>query len=129
MKTREIVQLSTSLYKKALEGKRILITGDSFFIAVIEKHLISRLADASTADISLATYKPALNAHFFSGGQIMVVDFFDGLRGVNQLQYLDDLDELYSLESQEGSFRVMFEEHVAPIDVMFDKFTHCTMEI
>jgi hypothetical protein len=128
MTSSEFIEFTNEVYEKALEGKRLMLTGDSFFIAVAEKQLITKLANADVRDISLATYKPALNAHFFSGGQIVIVDFFAGSRGLHQLQFIDNLDEIMVLESSEGSAKRLVDEHIVPITVMFDKVQFVTME-
>lgn len=124
----ELIEFTNKVYDQALSGKRLMLTGDSFFVSVIEKNLISRLASSNINDITLATYKPALNAHFFSGGQIVVVDFFSGARGLHQLQFLDNLDEIIVLEYSCGSARQLIDQHIVPLAVMFDKVTFESLE-
>jgi hypothetical protein len=128
MTSSEFIDFTNKVYDQALAGKRLMLTGDSFFISVIEKNLINKLANSSINDISLATYKPALNAHFFSGGQIVVVDFFSGARGLHQLQFVDNLDEIFVLENQQGSAKRLVDEHIVPMTVMFDKVSFNSME-
>jgi hypothetical protein len=128
MTSSDFIGFANVSYEKALAGKRLLLTGDSFFVSVLEKHLINKLADANVHDVSLATYKPALNAHFFSGGQLLVIDFFSGARGLHQLQFVDNLDEIIILESTTGSAKKVIDDHIVPVTVMFDQVSFVTME-
>ncbi len=128
MTSSDFITFVNSVYDKAMEGKRLLLTGDSFFVAVAEKQLISKLANTDIKDISLATYKPALNAHFFSGGQIVIIDFFAGPRGLHQLQFVDDLDEILILEASEHSTKKVIDEYITPVTLMFSNVQFTIME-
>lgn len=128
MNTLELIELVKTLYDRALKGERLLLTGDSFFIGVVEKQLVAKLASSRTIDISLATYKPSLNAHFFSGGQIVVIDFFSHDRGLHQLQFLDNLDEVIILEAKPGSSQVKINDHILPVSRQYDRVTFITKE-
>ena len=128
MTSSEYISLANDIYTKALSGKRVLLAGDSFFISVLEKQLISKLADSHIADVSLATYKPALNAHFFSGGQLLIIDFFGGVRGAHALQFVDDLDEILILETKPNSTEHYVSEYILPFSIAFDKVSFIKME-
>jgi len=128
MTSSEFIEFTNKVYGEALSGKRLMLTGDSFFISVIEKNLINKLANSNINDISLATYRPALNAHFFSGGQIVVIDFFSRPRGLHQLQFIDNLDGIIVLEHSQGSAKKFVDEHIVPMAVMFDKVTFESLE-
>lgn len=124
----ELLNFAQDMYEKALAGQRILLTGDSFFIGVIEKQLINKLANSDVRDISLAIYRPALNAHFFSGGQIVVVDFFTGQRGLHQLQFVDNVDQIMVLESAPDSAKALVSEYIAPMAVLYEKVKYLILE-
>lgn len=128
MNSNEMIEMSSDLYKRALAGERLLLTGDSFFVGVIEGQLVSKLALATGPECSLATYKPSLNAHFLSGGQLVVIDFFHGERGLHQLQFLDNLDEVIVLETKNGSTRDLMTNYIIPVSMQYDSVVFVTKE-
>lgn len=128
MNSSEMIQLTNSLYERALAGDRLILTGDSFFIGVIERQLINKLANTLASDYSLVTYKPSLNAHFFSGGQLVVIDFFHGERGLHQLQFLDNLDEVVVLETKAGSAQFLIADYIRPVSMQYDNVSYVTKE-
>jgi hypothetical protein len=128
MNSSEMIEFANTLYFRALAGERLILTGDSFFIGVIEKQLINKLATAMSSDYSLITYKPSLNAHFFSGGQLVVIDFFHGERGLHQLQFLDNLDEVVVLETKTGSAQSLITDYITPVSMQYDRVSFVTKE-
>lgn len=129
MLTNDFIELVEKICDEALDGKNFLITGDSFFISVIEKQLILKLATINSGSISLIAYKPALSVRFFGGGHILVVDFFNYSRGLYQLQFLSKLDEILVFEESAESFSENLQKYILPLSEVFKDLDFVFMEI
>lgn len=113
MNCKELMTLIDGIYYDARNGIRIMLVGDSFFVGVVEKELLSRLS--ADEDVSLLNYRTTLSVNFRDGGQIIVVDFFDKPRGLFQFQCIDHLDEIIVLESVKDSMTIELEQHITPL--------------
>jgi len=85
------------------EGQYVLLVGSGLWLEVLEKTLISRLAESYDTFIKSAQVIPALEAVFLAGGQIRVVDFDSPGRGLDWLgPHMEVPSVVYLVEDSEG---------------------------